>query len=315
MSNKKKSPFSYLVRTIVLTAILLCFSFVWNLFDPEKKKDSNELPNKNTELVEDSNINRNSNDNTTISEKETYKSDNTNENEVKNISENLEAPAPIDGNILLYYTSYISSLNTQTLCPDYVAWCLTAERVQGNVKRKDKFTSDLNVDEKYRVEHGDYSYSGYERGHMCPVADNKNSEKAMEECFYMTNICPQNGNLNGGDWKELEELCRSWAIDYGNVYIAAGPIFDDGYKHKIGRNKNRRISVPTRFYKVVFINGRVPRAIGFIYPNSKTNKDIREYATSVDEVERQTNIDFFYNLPDEVEKEVESRCNPSEFNI
>ena len=41
----------------------------------------------------------------------------------------------------------------------------------------------------------------------------------------MTNICPQNGNLNQHDWKYLEEACREWAKKYDKIYIVAGPIF------------------------------------------------------------------------------------------
>ena len=54
-----------------------------------------------------------------------------------------------------------------------------------------------------------------DRGHMCPAGDNRWHWKAMQVSFYMTNICPQNHNLNRGDWKELEESCRRWAQEEG----------------------------------------------------------------------------------------------------
>ena len=43
---------------------------------------------------------------------------------------------------------------------------------------------------------------------MCPAADNKWDADAMKESFYTTNICPQNENLNKGDWNDLEEACK-----------------------------------------------------------------------------------------------------------
>ena len=52
------------------------------------------------------------------------------------------------------------------------------------------------------------------------------NKQAMEESFYMSNICPQNPNLNRGDWNDLEEKSRQWAKKYGAVYIACGPIYD-----------------------------------------------------------------------------------------
>ena len=45
----------------------------------------------------------------------------------------------------------------------------------------------------------DYSNSGWDKGHMAPVADMKWSEQSMYESFYLTNICPQNHTLNERD--------------------------------------------------------------------------------------------------------------------
>ena len=39
---------------------------------------------------------------------------------------------------------------------------------------------------------------------------------------------------------------------------------------------------------------------------SDTNKNYGDYVISIDELEKRTGIDFFCNLPDDVEKEVES---------
>lgn len=37
------------------------------------------------------------------------------------------------------------------------------------------------------------------------------SEEAMRESFFLSNICPQNNDLNGGQWLSVEEMCRRWA--------------------------------------------------------------------------------------------------------
>jgi endonuclease G len=40
-----------------------------------------------------------------------------------------------------------------------------------------------------------------------------------------------------------------------------------------------------------------------------TNKNYGDYAISIDELEKRTGIDFFCNLPDEVEKQVEAEVD------
>lgn len=94
--------------------------------------------------------------------------------------------------------------------PNWVAWELTRQETTGNEERKSKFLPDPDLPEP-RVEHSDYTHSGYDRGHMAPAADMKWSEKAMQESFYMSNICPQNQKLNRDDWGDLENECRTWA--------------------------------------------------------------------------------------------------------
>ena len=46
------------------------------------------------------------------------------------------------------------------------------------------------------------------RGHMAPAADMKWSKKAMEESFYMSNICPQNQKLNRDELDKWLESSR-----------------------------------------------------------------------------------------------------------
>ena len=216
---------------------------------------------------------------------------------------------------ILQKTDFVISFNPETNCPNYVAWYLSANRAKGhNVKRKDEFNGDPTIPSQQRIETQDYYNSRYDRGHMCPSGDNKHSRQAMEDCFLMTNMCPQSHTLNTGAWNDLEQECRRWAKNYGAVAIACGPIFDTKNPLRIGR-RGHRVAVPDRFFKVVLMNGRIPKAIGFIYPNRGTNKSMRTFAVSVDEVERITGIDFFYQLDDNTEKRIEAECNPAAWNI
>lgn len=207
---------------------------------------------------------------------------------------------------ILKRTGYVASYNKTTLLPNWVAWHLTAERTEGSAKRSGvDFAEDTEVPEP-RATDWDYYNSGYDRGHMCPAADNKWSKKAMEESFLFTNMCPQNGNLNRGDWNEMEMACRKWAKKYGDLYIVCGPILYKGKHKTIGKNK---VVVPEAFFKVVLRTGDNPQAIGFIYKNTSGNRPKDSYVNTVDEVERITGIDFFPLLPDDVEKKVEAECD------
>ena len=104
----------------------------------------------------------------------------------------------------------------------------------------------------------------------------------------MTNVCPQDHNLNRGDWKELEEACRDWTMENGRLYVVAGPVLYRGQHRHIGQS---RVTVPEAFYKVVFCPEPL-KAIGFIYKNKSGNRPLDAYVNSVDEVERITGIDF-----------------------
>lgn len=220
-------------------------------------------------------------------------------------SDNVLAASPKGMNEqLLQRYAYVSSWNPDNRIPNWVAWHLTADHTDGPYKRKgQKFTPDDDVDDSPTT--FDYSRSGYDRGHMCPSGDNRWSKQAQQQCFLLTNICPQAHSLNAGDWSELENHCRTWAEDYGDIYIVCGPILYRSKHKRIGKG----VVVPEAFFKVVLRLKPHPEAIGFIYKNEDGNRPMGDYVNTVDQVERITGIDFFPFLPDATEKDVESRCN------
>lgn len=224
----------------------------------------------------------------------------------------LECPALRDGSgeIVLKRAGYTASYNTTTRIPNWVAWHLTAQHTEGDVKRPQKaFHEDEDVPAPRAVD-WDYYGSGYDRGHMCPAGDNKWSEDAMLQSFLFTNICPQNHNLNIGDWQEMEKACRKWAKQYGDIYIVCGPIL---YKSKHKTIGDNRVVVPEAFFKVVLCMQDTPKAIGFIYKNDDGNRPMGDYVNTVNQVERITGIDFFPALPDDIEKQVESHSDLSQW--
>ena len=84
---------------------------------------------------------------------------------------------------ILRRTGYIVSYNKATKLPNWVARHLTDDRTSGPAKRSGvDFEADMDVPAP-RAEDSDYYGSGYDRGHMCPAADNKYSVEAMRESF------------------------------------------------------------------------------------------------------------------------------------
>lgn len=207
------------------------------------------------------------------------------------------------------HKGYTVSYNTTWLIPNWVAYELTDEEVVGQISRADKFVPDPDIKGRCSTT-DDYKGSGYDRGHMAPAGDMKWDAKAMEESFYTTNICPQDHNLNAGDWKELEEQVRDWAIKNEKVYVVCGPIVKKNYA-TVGANN---VAVPDSFYKVVLMyRDGSWRSLGFVFANKSGNKPLDTYAKSVDEVEKLTGLDFFSVLPDDIENEIEKNKSFEEF--
>lgn len=201
------------------------------------------------------------------------------------------------------YTGFTISYNSLAKTPNWVAWELTAKETEGDEPRASHFYADPDL-AFAQADNDDYRNSGWDKGHMAPAGDMKWDPKAMRESFYLTNICPQNHNLNDGDWKDLEETCRDLAKEYGKIDIICGPILNDENPRTIGDNK---VTVPDAFFKVILIKelGKY-RGIGFIFENKAGHKPLTSYSMTIDEVEERTGIDLFYKLKDSTEKRVES---------
>ena len=206
---------------------------------------------------------------------------------------------------IVEHTGFTLSFNREHNNPNWAAWELTADEAKGTLPRANDFEPDPKLPENHQVTHADYTRSGYDRGHMVPAADMKWDSKAMNDCFYMSNICPQTHALNAGGWETLESACRRWAKQEGSVYIVCGPIYK-GNKHKtIG--KDLKITVPEGFFKVVLsMREGKEKAIGFYYANSNAKQTMEQTATTVDEIEALTGMDFFINIDDHLEERIES---------
>ena len=225
-------------------------------------------------------------------------------------SNGIEIPNPLYDRPeeIVSYTGYTASYNKELKIPNWVAWVLTPSRLDGDAKRTNRFLADPNIEDGGLADPSDYRHSGYDRGHMCQAGDNKWCDIAMRESFYLSNICPQTKPLNSGDWNDLESKCRKWAQLHDTLFIVCGPVIEPNKAYQaIGENK---VAVPEVYYKVVLrMDGGNPKAIGFLFPNGRQSRTVKSYAVTVDEVETATGINFFSQLPDHIEEQIEATYN------
>ena len=225
----------------------------------------------------------------------------------------LELPAQKDSDHILRYQGFVSSYNTETLIPDWVAYELTAEETHGDATRADKnFSMDLRFRGRQAMRE-DYAGSGWTKGHMAPAADFFWDDDAMAETFYFMNICPQREELNNKDWQYLEKQVRSWANRYGKVWVVSGPIVGENIYGTIGKDQ---VVVPDAFFKAVLVHdGKRYQSIAFIMGNDAERYWLSDCALTIDDLEARTGIDFYPALPDDLEEDVESRYDFSVWGI
>lgn len=172
---------------------------------------------------------------------------------------------------------------------------------------------------------------GFDHGHICPSADRKLNLTQQKQTFFMTNMQPQYSNFNQrGTWYNMESELRKFApkIDSDTLFIVKGGTIDQvgddtnilGWK-KNGASSDTQldgyIPVPKYFFVAVLkkeYNSSTKsysyNAFGYWFPHenkafdSKTDK-LSNYVVNIKTLEDRTGIDFFCNLPDDIEKQVE----------
>ena len=116
----------------------------------------------------------------------------------------------------------------------------------------------------------------------------------------MSNMSPQVPMFNRGIWKELEEHVRNRARKE-KLYVVTGPIFKSN-KGAIGKGK---VTVPGYYYQL-FYSPSKQQMIAYVLPNEESKRPLNSFAVPVDKVEKMTGIDFFSQLPDDLERVLEA---------
>ena len=149
----------------------------------------------------------------------------------------VKLPERLD-NQTVRYKSIVVYFNKYYRVPNCVAYELTntmtsmADSRDAENRNNYQFERDHNV--KGCPDWWEYKESGYTRGHMAPAMDMRWDKTAMEQCFLMTNICPQVAEMNDGEWRHVEEAVHRWSRTAGRLIVFTGPIFSDNMK-RIGK--------------------------------------------------------------------------------
>ena len=225
------------------------------------------------------------------------------------LSLKLRYGLPESGPEVYMYENYVVRYDNAKKLPVWAMERLTKENLKGTTSRATcQFRTDDRVPEPFCSSSDDYWHSGWARGHMVPAGDNKHSQKAMEETFYLTNVVPQNRSNNENFWYRLERYCRHLAQEkYRSVEVVSGPLWlalagQNGKRHVkydvIGKNN---VAVPTHLFKVVLgepLDDSDPVIAAFVVPNVDIwdDKQPIDYQMPIESVERSVGVQFFPHL-------------------
>jgi len=128
---------------------------------------------------------------------------------------------------IIEYENHVLEYDAVRRVPKWVAEHVSQTKAFGEVanRKMAKFDADPTVPAHFASNNKDFWGSGWSRGHMAPAGNNKHSQTAMNQTFYLTNIVPQDLENNGNYWNRLEIYCRDLTKLYQDVYIISGPLW------------------------------------------------------------------------------------------
>lgn len=205
--------------------------------------------------------------------------------------------------------NYSLEWNTKAYHSRWVCFSIDEETKQIRTGRSDDWRWDPMIPSIFEVFREDFDKNVFARGHLVASYDRVYSEEANRQTFYYTNMSPQRHAFNSGIWQKMEQfvqvLGRSLRSD-GILYVAKGGTIrpDQVEEHR----SNHKIVIPKYYWMALLKNSEEKwQAMGFLVEHK--TPDIKggllSYALSVDELEDFTGLDFFFNLPDEIESRVE----------
>lgn len=216
---------------------------------------------------------------------------------------------------LLVRPQYVVSYDSTRKTPRWSSWKLESSDF-GSATRATTFRSDPLLPASVpQAKDSDYVGSGFDRGHLCPSADRTATDADNDATFFLTNVVPQTHTSNAGPWLDLEDEARTIANSGKRLIIIAGPIYGVT-DQRIGTG----VAVPLSMFKVaVVLEGaaapstvtNTTKVYAAIVPNASVLSGAwRTYQVTVDEVERQTGLDFLSDVAPALQATLEARIDP-----
>jgi endonuclease G len=203
---------------------------------------------------------------------------------------------------IIHRDGYSIQYNSSCKLPYWVSYHVKASDLIKNVSRTNNFRPDPEIKGAQALL-DDYKNSGYDRGHMARAGIFTRNKKVMSESFILSNIVPQDRYMNqNGAWRRVEDFEYDSIKTFGKVAIISGPVLDPNMQ-TIGPNQ---VCVPNYVFKVLYKEKPSPSAVAFIIPNFRTSEKFTAYAVSVDDLEKETGLDFLPELEDSIERRVEA---------
>ncbi len=208
---------------------------------------------------------------------------------------------------IVSHNHYMLSYNEPYEQAEWVAYLLKKDHLTYDDRKRPYFIEDPKVRTK-SADWRNYKGSGYDRGHLCPAGDRRFSEYAYNETFYTSNISPQDRDFNAGVWNRLEMKIRQWAKRDGTLFVVTGGVLTSGLE-EIGEED---VDVPKHFYKIV-AKGKDEdlKVIAFLMQNKESTLPLDYFVVPVDKVEKATGLDFFHELSNIEEAELEKSSSLS----
>ncbi len=222
-----------------------------------------------------------------------------------------------------YGITYSLEWDNNKIANRWTCYTMCSKNNAINVERKNDFKADDAVTVSPCKTYA--QSSTYSRGHLCPSADRLASREQNSQTFFMTNMQPQYQNHNGGVWATLEGYVRNkWqptnttdtlyvvkAATIENVTL--GNTSSTGIITTTTDDDGHTLVVPKYFYMAFLYYTKSTNSYkAFALWTEHLNGDNPSAATvisnriSIDELEHRTGIDFFCNLPDDIEAAVEA---------